>query len=263
MSATACILLQRYGYYLWLRPTQSVTYQFNDQRYIIPLISPPTPPQIESDKASIDASFARAFALIDQLSTDTTAIREAETARTEKLDTTLSSINNVIADLKAANVRRESEARILADQVSGLKDQIPRALESWKQGEEVKIEEVRGEVSSLKKLLQNRVGAAGAGVQSPNMGVGRGAISGGYAASSAPAEQDKGTGTSTPSAGGAGSSSTIENQEDASAPGVTEPKRESASTRFGRSGGAAIPAWQMAAKKNSSSDGTSEAGSGA
>lgn len=172
----------------------------------------------------------------------------------------------MIADLKAANLRRESEARILADQVSGLKDQIPRALESWKQGEEVKIEEVRGEVSSLKKLLQNRVGTAGAGAQTPNMGVGRGAMYGGYAASSAPAEQDRGSGTSTPSAGGVGASGTMENQDDAPAPGVTEPKKELASARFGRSGGAAIPAWQMAAKKNSSSDGgtsTSEAGSAA
>ena len=165
-------------------------------------------------------------------------------------------------------MRRESEARIIADQVSGLKDQIPRALENWKQGEEVKIEEVRGEVSSLKKLLQNRVGTAGAGggSQIPNMGVGRGAMYGGYSASSAPAEQDRGSGMNTPSAGGVGASGTMENQDDipgAPAPGVTEPKRESASSRFGKSGGAAIPAWQMAAKKNSSDGGTSEAGSGA
>ena len=173
----------------------------------------------------------------------------------------------MIADLKAANVRRESEARILADQVAGLKEQIPRALETWKQGEEVKIEEVRGEVSSLKKLLQNRLGATGTsnGAQIPNMGVGRGALYGGYAASSAPTEQDRGSGAHTPSVGAVGASGTMESQDDipgAPAPGVTEPKRESVSARFGRSGGAAIPAWQMAAKKNSSDGGSSEAGSG-
>lgn len=237
----------------------------NGQRYILPLISPPTPPQLESDKASIDASFARAFALIDQLSTDTAAIRAAETSRVEKLDTTLSSITSVIKDLKAANVRRESEARITAAQVAGLKDQIPQALESWKQGEDVKIEEVRGEVLSLKKLLQNRVGAGSA--QTPNMGVGRGAMYGGYTAGSTPTELDKSSGPSTPSAGGVSASGAAETQDNlndavAPAPGVTVPKRESSSSRFGRGGGAAIPAWQMAAKKGSDGS-TSEAGSGA
>lgn len=227
------------------------------------MISPPTPPQIESDKASIDASFTRIFALIDQLSTDTAAVRAAETSRADKLDTTLSSITSVIEDLKAANVRRESEARIAAAQVAGLKDQIPQALESWKQGEDVKIEEVRGEVLSLKKLLQNRVGVGSA--QTPNMGVGRGAMYGGYTAGSTPAELDKSSGPSTPSAGGL-SANGVESQDQvtdavAPAPGVTAPKRESSSSRFGKGGGAAIPAWQMATKKGSDG-GTSEAGPG-
>lgn len=146
----------------------------------------------------------------------------------------------------------------MADQVSGLKDQIPRALETWKQGEDVKIEEVRGEVLSLKKLLQNRVGA-GSGAQTSNMGIGRGAMLGGYSAGSAPAEQDRGSGTGAQSAGGLSATGTVESQgegEVAPAPGITVPKRESSSTRFGRSGGAAIPAWQMAAKKGKDGDTT-------
>ena len=230
------------------------------QRYIVPLISPPTPPQLESDKASIDASFSRAFALIDQLSTDTASLRAAEAARVEKLDTTLSSITSVIEELKAANVRRESESRIIADQVARLKDQIPQALESWKQGENVKVEEVRGEVLSLKKLLQNRLGAGG-GAQTPNMGVGKGAMHSGYFAGG---DQDRGSGTSTPSAGAVAASGTAEDRGDggvAPAPGVTVPKQEASSTRFGRGGGAAIPAWQMAAKKGNDG-GTTEVVSG-
>ncbi|KAL8792528.1 MAG: hypothetical protein Q9195_004898 [Heterodermia aff. obscurata] len=228
------------------------------KRYILPLISPPTPPQLASDKASIDASFARAFALIDQLSTDTASLRTAEAARAEKLDTTLSSITSVIEDLKAANVRRESESRIIADQVAGLKNQIPQALESWKQGEDAKVEEVRGEVLSLKKLLQNRVGQGGGAPQTPNMGVGRGAM---YSGWSAAGDQDKGSTSS--GSGAAAASATAEDQVDggvAPAPGVTVPKRESSSPRFGRGGGAAIPAWQMAAKKGNDG-GTTEAGS--
>ena len=117
---------------------------------------------------------------------------------------------------------------------------------------------------SLKKLLQNRLGAGGAGPQIPNMGVGRGAMYSGY--SSAGGDQDRGSGSSTtPYAGGTtAASGTAEDQVDggvAPAPGVNVPKRESSSTRFGRGGGAAIPAWQMAAKKGSDG-GTTEAGSG-
>ena len=190
------------------------------------------------------------------MSTDTAAIRAAEAARAEKLDTTLSSITSVIDDLKAANMRRESEARIIADQVAGIKDQIPAALESWKQGEDVKIEEVRGEVLSLKKLLQNKVGG-GTAAQSPRTGVGKGAMYGGNTAGSSTNDQDRATGTSAPSAGGVTASGVAESQtegETAPVPGVTSPKRELSSTRFGRGGGAAIPAWQMAAKKSNGSE---------
>lgn len=128
----------------------------------------------------------------------------------------------------------------------------------------MKVEEVRGEVLSLKKLLQNRVGAASA--QTPNMGVGRGAMYGGYTAGSTATELDKSSGPITPSAGGLSASDAAESQDHvtdavAPAPGVTVPKRESSSSRFGRGGGAAIPAWQMAAKKGSDG-GTSEAGPG-
>ena len=48
------------------------------KRYITPLIAPPTPPQIEQDKAGIDASFDKAFALLDQLATDTQELKDAE-----------------------------------------------------------------------------------------------------------------------------------------------------------------------------------------
>jgi peroxin-14 len=76
--------------------------------------APPTPPQLSADKASIDASFARAFTLIEQLTIDTVAIKDAETTRIEKLDTTLGYVNDDIADPEAADTRRENEARVIA-----------------------------------------------------------------------------------------------------------------------------------------------------
>ncbi|RQM06131.1 hypothetical protein DH86_00003375, partial [Scytalidium sp. 3C] len=75
---------------------------FLAKRYVYPVIAPPTPPQLEQDKKSIDDSFEKAFTLLDQLSKDTETLKSAEQARTERLDSALSDVENVIADLKAA-----------------------------------------------------------------------------------------------------------------------------------------------------------------
>lgn len=219
------------------------------KRYVLPLISPPTPPQLEADKASIDESFNRAFALIDQLATDTAAIKEAETERTEKLDTTLRDVGSVIEDLKAANTRREAEGRITATQVADLKALVPKALEGWKAAGDAKLDELGQEVQSLKKLLENRVGRSGT-VPTPT---GRGYANGHekprdnpstFAASHSAAT----TTTTTPNPDSPSASP-------APAPGVTAPKRESTPLRgFERSDRRAIPAWQMAAAATEKSE---------
>lgn len=141
-----------------LTSTLGYTLYALSRRYIVPLIAPPTPPQLESDKASIDASFARAFALIDQLATDTSEIKKSEEERTKKVDTSLDAVNKVVEDLKDGNKRRETENRMIADQVHSLRDLVPKALEGWKAQSDNRLEELREEVKSLKKLLATRVG---------------------------------------------------------------------------------------------------------
>lgn len=230
----AFILLQRY---LAVIPVPLVILTAI-QRYVFPLISPPTPPQLEIDRASIDESFNRAFSLIEQLATDTAAIKESETERTVKLDTTLKDVSSVTEDMKAANTRREAESRIIADQVTGLKDMIPKALEGWKASGDAKLEELGQEVQSLKKLLENRVGRPSAALTP----TGRGHLNGSEKSKdSLSAFNTANNGTSTANAESGGGSSAL-------APGATVPKRESTPSRgFERSDRRAIPAWQMAA----------------
>ncbi|KAL9117101.1 MAG: hypothetical protein Q9187_006366 [Circinaria calcarea] len=224
--------------------------------------APPTPPQLEQDKAEIDASFSRAFALIDQLATDTSAIKSAETERTEKLDTALREVESVVSELKTASKRREEDGRRIADEVRALKDLIPKALEGWKADGDGKLKELGSELNSLKKLVGNRVGSG-----SSQVPIGRpygsvyseraGGISGGtpkdpVASGSQPSissmgEKPEDSATNTPTL--------------ASAPGVNVPKRDSSSSfNFASrpSGRAAIPAWQMAAaeSKDKSSKGS-------
>ncbi|KAI4106332.1 MAG: hypothetical protein LQ339_003069 [Xanthoria mediterranea] len=142
-----------------LTSTLGYTLYALSRRYILPLISPPTPPQLESDKASIDASFARAFALIDHLAADTSEIKRSEEERTNKVDTSLDAVNKVVEDLKDGHKKRETENRMIADQVHSLRDLVPKALEGWKTQSDSRLEELREEVKSLKKLLATRVGS--------------------------------------------------------------------------------------------------------
>lgn len=219
------------------------------KRYISPLISPPTPPQLESDKASIDESFSRAFALIDQLAADTAALKSSEAERNEKLDSTLHDVESVISDLKAANTRREAESRILADQVRGLKDLVPKALEGWKASGDGKLEDLGAELRSLKKLVGNRVGNV-SGSQQPLMG---------RPFTASAVTREKASSSGGPSGLTAAGRNELEDVQDdvvgstpAPAPGVTSPKRE-APSGF-QSGRAAIPSWQMTAATEKSTN---------
>ena len=122
------------------------------------MIAPPTPHKLEQDKAAIDEQFNRAFALIDQIATDTAGLKAAEAERATKLDESLKDIDTVVADLKAANLRRDTENRAIADQVRELKTLVPEALQNWKSQGDARLDDLAGEVASLKKLLENRVG---------------------------------------------------------------------------------------------------------
>lgn len=253
MSATVFTKLPKYI----SRSTPSSLPSDLSKRYVLPLISPPTPPQLEADKASIDTSFDRAFALIDQLTTDTAELKASETQRTEKLDTTLKDVDNVIEDLKEANKRRETESRMIADQVQGLKELVPKALEGWKANGDAKLEELNQEMQSLKKLLENRVGRS-AGTSTPTGGKGN------PPPTANANENPKDTSTSDNNGSNA-NSDTATGPSSAPAPGITSPRNQESTTSpsprpksFERGDRrAAIPAWQMAASGKSGSSGSS------
>jgi peroxin-14 len=209
------------------------------KRYIYPLIAPPTPPQLEQDKAAVDASFEKAFALLEQLATDTQDLKSSEVARTEKLDTALSEVESVIGQLKDASRRRDDEGRRLNDEVRGLKDMIPAAMEAQKKSADQRLTDLATEMKSLKTLINNRMSAPAPAPRSPNP--------------SAPTFNPT-TGSGTAAAGAAPASEPSTNE---STPSLTTeakstvPDRSSTSSPYGRSmnGRAAIPAWQLAANK--------------
>jgi peroxin-14 len=231
-------------------------------RYIKPLIAPPTPPQLEQDKAAIDEQFSRAFALLDTLSNDTSALKQAEEARTQRLDTALAEVESVIAELKSASRRREDESRRISEEVRGLKDGIPKAIDSVREGSEKRLKELGKELGSLKLLMGNRFGtnpvptpASGHGLaaRQPAEGMAR--------PGSSPIVPEAGSGfdaklrenadksrTATTPGGSAGPSNNPWSSYSDSA--AASARSNNPPSPFGTAGKAAIPAWQMAAAKN-------------
>jgi len=151
----------------------------------------------------------------------------------------------------------------VTEQVQGLREMVPKALEGWKEKEDKRVEELGNEVRSLRLLLQNRVGGGG-GAQTP-VGSGQGQSYGYRGALGGEQERTSSPGVGG-AVGGAGARGRVETGDEgavapAPAPGITVPKREGSASRGFGSGRAAIPAWQMAAKsKSAEGGGGSDAG---
>jgi len=242
------------------------------QRYIKPLIAPPTPPQLEQDKAAIDEQFTRAFALLDTLSSDTTALKEAEEARTRRLDTTLTDVEAVVAQLKASNQRREDESRRMEAEIRSIKESLPKAIDSVREGSEKRLKELNRELSSLKLLMGNRFGTNPVPTSSTGHGISaRQPADGELRSGTATPAPEVGPGTevnltgvsksSTVPAFGAGPSSGYSTPSAAAATQQTMMSQTSdqRSRMFGASGAVqgkpAIPAWQMALANDKSKAG--------
>ncbi|KAA8646137.1 hypothetical protein EYZ11_001525 [Aspergillus tanneri] len=234
---------------------------FVAKRYITPLIAPPTPPQLEQDKENIDEQFSRAFALIEQLSTDTAALKSAEEARTERLDAALHEVENLVADLKTASRRRDDETRRINDEVKSLKDTIPKALQGAREGNENRLKELGTELKSLKVLLGNRIGGT-----SSSPATAKPAGTSALPVASRPAEDS--TVPVTPAATSPTNGTTTGQDSQASTGTAQETSSKSTPSTNGNplsqfSRSASIPAWQMAAAHRSKNASPSTPASGA
>lgn len=239
--AMGCMLLARYESLYSVTMASLPLLILPEQRYIAPLIAPPTPPQLEQDKQNIDEQFSRAFDLIDQLSTDTAALKAAEDARTERLDSALKDVENLVSDLKNASRRRDDETRRISDEIKSLKDAIPKALEGAREGNENRLKELGSELKSLKVLLGNRLGGSGAAPA-----VGRTLNSSTIPNAATPQPAPEPTPAATPSTNGLQATVTPAEQETQPvAVPSPAPAADSPLAKLGRS--ASIPAWQMAA----------------
>ena len=258
---------------------------FTAKRYILPIISPPTTPQLEQDKASIDESFKRAFDLLEQLNTDTAALKASEEARTSRLDDALGQVEAVLAALKEGSKRQGDDNRRIEDDVRGLRDLIPKALDAQKEANDNRLKELSTELKSLKTLIGNRMSAPPAprapstpyhSLQNQNQSQQSqtpASTNGTSTPAATPTTQPQlsstdqvngstSTDARAPAMPGGASTGAANGTASSSTPAAEKP----AQSWRGTQGRAAIPAWQMAAakkneeaKKDTSESGTVEA----
>lgn len=219
------------------------------KRYIYPLIAPPTPPQLEQDKASIDASFDKAFSLLDQLATDTQELKDSEAERKQRMDHALAEVESVIGKMKEANETRELEAKRMARELEDIKEQIPQAIQKDREATDGRLKDLAVEMKSLKTLVSNRMGGGG----------------GGGVASTVPSRTSPSFSSHTTNgvhSGAAGSAPAVQSPEVNTTNGATDdaekpassvlPERPVSSSPYGGrtlGGKPQIPSWQLAAKK--------------
>ncbi|KAL7946670.1 peroxisomal membrane anchor protein conserved region domain-containing protein [Trichoderma barbatum] len=233
------------------------------KRYVYPLVAPPTPEKLEQDKKSIEEQFDKAFALVEQLSKDTEALKDAEKQRTERLDITLADLDTIMTELKAANKRREDDAHRIRDEVQGLKDAIPRAMNNQKELTDNRLAEINTELASLKTLVSQRMNAnsnnsvssgyfrGNNGINGTNGSNGVNGASGTASPATAPAQ------SVTPPPNESATEASATPKPDASK-GPVQNKFSRASGVSGSGAKASIPAWQMAmANQNAGSAGSS------
>lgn len=217
------------------------------KRYVLPIISPPTAPQLEQDKASIDQSFDKAFALLDQLATDTQELKESEKLRSERLDQALADVESVVTKMKEANENRELETKRMAREIADIKEQIPRAIGKEKETTDGRLKDLATEMKSLKTLVGNRMSTPAPARPSFSSQTPAPVMNGVVGGSSTTASATTPAPASTPQTNGLTNGS----NEDGKDVSNLLSERPSSTGPYGRvmTGKASIPSWQLSAKK--------------
>ncbi|ANB11787.1 Pex14p [Sugiyamaella lignohabitans] len=127
------------------------------RRYVLPLILPPTPSSLESDKEALEAEFTRAESLLEQLHKDTEEIKEAELQRKEQFTTVLQEAQDAIETVKGQSQQIEADMKLIKTQVDTIKDTLPKSLEKNRDQQDKALLEIQEELKSLKQLITNRL----------------------------------------------------------------------------------------------------------
>lgn len=146
-------------YFVMATVTAGVAYGLYEvaNRYVLPLIMPPTPQALEADKEALEAEFARTEALLEQIQKDTEELKKAEQERKDKFAQLVTDTEKAVDNVKAQTQQRETDMKLIKSQVESIKESLPNALEKHRQQQDKALIELQDELRSLKQLIANRV----------------------------------------------------------------------------------------------------------
>jgi peroxin-14 len=154
-------------------------------------------------------------------------------------------VESVISELKTASKRREEESRRISDEVRGLKDLIPKAIEGQKETTDSRLRELNTELKSLKTLMGQRMNPGATTSTNPysrTSGIGSSAAAATFPANiNGSASAD----TTTPKP------ASVSNGTSTEAVASLQSRSSTPFSAGAPAGKAAIPAWQMAAANKS------------
>lgn len=217
---------------------------FIAKRYVLPLISPPTPTQLDTDKETVGAQFDQVQEMLSILQRDTDQVKELNSEQNKKVETALSLVDSAVKDMQEKTARRETDIRRLGLELDQIREMIPKAIDAVKAAQGEALTDLGGELRSLKTLLQNRLKATSAPF---NAGPASATTSNSTSAApttAVPAAAQKATPASLPASNAASNPS-------ASPTPKTTPSDPLA--RFSSRAGNGIPEWQKSATSAPSS----------
>jgi hypothetical protein len=92
----------------------------------MPLITPPAPPQLEADKADLEAHYSHLTAVLEQLQTESNDLKTAQEEQRERIDSVLKSVNSAVDELQQQSERRDVDMRGFKSDVDQIRDLIPK-----------------------------------------------------------------------------------------------------------------------------------------
>ena len=93
---------------------------------MVPLIKPPTPAELESDKELVTAKFDEAQQILETLKNETAEVKLAQEEQKQKVDLALETVGKTVAELQESGRRREADLRAFKSDIDSIRELIPK-----------------------------------------------------------------------------------------------------------------------------------------
>jgi len=93
---------------------------------VVPLIKPPTPAELESDKELVTEKFDEAQQILETLKNETAEVKLAQEEQKQKVDLALETVGKTVAELQESGRRREADLRAFKSDIDSIRELIPK-----------------------------------------------------------------------------------------------------------------------------------------